>query len=199
VPVAQQGTDNNTIEFQEFGVRLDFLPIVLDDERIRLSVTPEVSTIDESLGTTLVIGGDPVPGLSTRRAHTVVELRQGQTLAIAGLLQVVLDGRTSRIAGLGDLPILGPLFSNTSHTREERELLVLVTPYLVQPMEECQVPPLPGDEVEDPTDCELYLGNRIEGQTGRRHRSTTQYGLPGPRQLMQLHHQCMHGPFGFGP
>lgn len=197
IPVAQQGTDANTIEFREFGVRLDFMPIVLDDERIRLSVTPEVSTIDDSLGTTLVLGGDPVPGLNTRRAHTTVELRQGQTLAIAGLLQVTLDGQTNRIAGLGDLPIIGPLFSNTGHQREEKELLVLVTPYLVQPMEAHQVPPSPGDFVEDPTDMELYFGNRIEGRTGRGHRSTTQYGFPSIRQVIDLQRQCIHGPVGF--
>jgi pilus assembly protein CpaC len=197
IPVAQQGTDNNTIEFREFGVRLDFMPIVLDDGRVRLSVTPEVSTIDEALGTTLVLGGEPVPGLNTRRAHTTVELRQGQTLAIAGLLQVILDGQTARIPALGDLPIIGPLFSNTGHRREEKELLVLVTPYLVQPMEADQVPPTPGDCVEDPTDLELYLGNRIEGRTGRGHRSTTQYGFPSIGQVIDLHRHCIHGPVGF--
>lgn len=197
VPVSQQGLNNNTVQFQPFGVRLDFMPVVLDDGRVRLSVTPEVSTVDDALGTTLVTGGDPVPGLNTRRAHTTVELREGQTLAIAGLLQVSLDAQTNRIPGLGDLPILGPLFSNTSHKREEKELLVLVTPQLIQPMEAHQVPPLPGDCVEDPTDPELYLGNRIEGRTGRGHRSTTQYGFPSVHQLIDLHRRYVHGPVGF--
>ena len=76
-----------------------------------------------------------------------MELHAGQTLAIAGLLQLTLDGQTSRIPGLGDLPILGPFFSNTSSNRVEKELLVLVTPYLVEPMNADQVPPGPGDEV----------------------------------------------------
>jgi pilus assembly protein CpaC len=127
---------------------------VLDDETVRLSVTPEVSTIDESLGTTLVLGGDPVPGLNTRKANTTVELRQGQTLAIAGLLSVEIDGQTDRVPGLGDLPYIGPLFSNTGHDRQEKELLVLVTPYLVSPMDCEEVPPLPNDGVEDPNDLE---------------------------------------------
>ena len=78
-----------------------------------------------------------------------------------------------------------------------KELLVLVTPYLVQPMEPHEVPPTPGDCVEDPTDLELYLGNRIEGRTGRNHRSTTQYGFPTIREVIDLHRQCIHGPVGF--
>ena len=201
IPVPQGGGGGNnnavTIQFREFGVRLDFLPTVLEHDRIRLSVTPEVSSIDFSLGTTLVSGGDPVPGLSTRRANTTVELREGQTLAMAGLLQVELDGQTNRIPGLGDLPILGPLFSNTSHRRTEKELLVLVTPHLVQPMEAEQVPPPPGAGVEDPTDSELYFGNRIEGRTGHRHRSTTHYGAFAPRHLIYYHQQYIEGPVGY--
>lgn len=114
VPVPQ-GTGANsqvTIQFKDFGVSLNFTPYVLDEKTIRLQVSPEVSSIDSSLGTTLVAGGDPVPGLSTRRVDTTVELEQGSTLALAGLLQVELDARTERILGLGDLPYLG-LFSAT--------------------------------------------------------------------------------------
>jgi len=201
VPVPQTGggiSNNVTIEFKDFGVQLDFTPYVLDDERIRLNVTPEVSTIDFSLGTTLVVGGDPVPGVNTRRATTTVELRQGQTLAIAGLLQVVIDAQTSRIPGLGDLPYLGPLFSNTTHRRVEKELLVLVTPYLVEPMDPDQVPCLPGDEIKDPNDLEFYLLNRIEGRTGRDFRSTTSWDDPCCCvELMKLEQRCVQGPVGF--
>ena len=140
-----------TVRFREFGVRLGFVPYILDGDIIRLTVAPEVSNIDFTIAVTLVAGGSPVPGLNTRKAQTTVELREGQTLAIAGLLQLTLNGKTDRIPGLGDLPIIGPFFSNTTSERIEKELVVLVTPYLVEPMNHDQVPPTPGDEVKGPT------------------------------------------------
>jgi pilus assembly protein CpaC len=202
IPVPQTVTggvgSTVTVIFKEFGVRLGFLPFILDGDVIRLSVDPEVSSIDFALGTTLVPGGSPVPGLNTRRAHTTVELRQGQTLAIAGLLQLTLDGRTNRIPGMGDLPIIGPFFSNTSGTRIEKELVVLVTPYLVEAMSPDQVPPLPGDEVNEPNDLELYLMNRIEGRTGRDFRSTTAWDDPlHLHQRRKLERNHVRGPHGF--
>ncbi len=201
VPVPQSGggaSNSVTVDFREFGVRLDFLPFILEEERIRLSVTPEVSTIDRTLGTTLVAGGDSVPGLNTRRANTTVELRPGQTLALAGLLQVELDGETSRIPGLGDLPYLGPLFSNTTHRRVEKELVVLVTPHMVEPIDEGEGLPLPGDSVSDPTDFELYFLNQHEGRTGLDHRSTVQYGWRRARRLIHLERDMIPGEVGFG-
>jgi pilus assembly protein CpaC len=200
VPVPQSsgglGTNTITIEWKEFGVLLDFLPTVLDDETIRLKVSPEVSTIDESLG--IVLEGFRVPGVNTRRASTTVELSQGQTLAMAGLLTVAIEGNTSRIPGLGDLPYIGMMFSNTSHKRVEKELLVLVTPYLVSPMEPEQVAPLPGEDLKDPNDLEFYLMNRIEGRTGREHRSTTTWDDPlGLVDLMKLERSHVCGPVGF--
>ena len=141
----------------------------------------------------------PVPGLDTRKAHTVVEMRQGQTLAIAGLLQLTLEGTTNRIPGLGDLPILGPFFSNTTGMRIEKELIVLVTPYLVEPMKPGQVPPSPGDEVNEPNDWEFYLLNRIQGRTGRDFRSTTEYDDPLKvlRCFIKAHQDNVRGPQGF--
>jgi pilus assembly protein CpaC len=188
-----------TVVFKEFGVRLAFTPQILDDETIRLTVDPEVSTIDRALGTTLVTGGQPVPGLDTRKAHTTVEMHQGQTLAIAGLLQLTLDGTTTRIPGLGDLPILGPFFSNSTNERIEKELIVLVTPYLAEAMHPEQVPPTPGDEVNEPTDLEFYLLNRIEGRTGRDWRSTTNYEdcLHILRCNMKLQKDHIRGPYGY--
>jgi len=178
VPVPQSGggaSNSITVEFKDFGVQLDFIPQIIDDELIRLAVVSEVSTIDDTLGTTLVPGGLPIPGLNTRRTSTTVEMNQGQTLAIAGLLQVTIEGDTARIPGLGDLPYIGPMFSNTSHDRVEKELLVMVTPYLVQPMAPEQVPPLPGSEIKDPNDAEFYFMNRIESRVGRDFRSTVRW------------------------
>jgi pilus assembly protein CpaC len=203
VPVPQSGgglTNNVTIQFKNFGVQLSFVPFVLDDETIRLQVAPEVSSIDFSLGTTLVQGGREVPGLSTRRVETTVELKQGSTLALAGLLQVDLDARTQRIPGIGDLPYIGPLFSNTSHKRVEKELLVLVTPYLIQPMSPDQVPPVPGSEIKDPNDKEFYFLNRIEGRTGRDFRSTTSWDNAWHLvERMKLEQCYMQGPVGYSP
>src|SRR5208283_2567887 len=88
-----------TVRFKEFGVRLGFVPYILDGDRIRLTVAPEVSQIDFTIAVTLVQGGSPVPGLNTRKALTTVELEQGQTLAVAGLLQLQMDGTTQRIPG----------------------------------------------------------------------------------------------------
>lgn len=201
VPVPQSGggaANSVTVDFREFGVRLDFLPYIVEDDRIRLSVIPEVSTIDRTLGTTLVVGGDAVPGLNTRRANATVELRPGQTLALAGLLQVELDGQTSRIPGLGDLPYIGPLFSNTTHRRVEKEMVVLVTPELIEPIEEGENLPLPGDSIEDPTDFELYIENQHEGRTGVNHRSTIEYGWCRAKRLMHLEKQMIPGAVGFG-
>jgi pilus assembly protein CpaC len=183
----------------DFGVRLEFLAHILDGDMIRLTVDPSVSQPDFTVATTLVAGGSPVPGLNKRSAHTTVEMRQGQTLAIAGLLSLTLDGSTSRIPGLGDLPILGPFFSNTSGSRTEKELIVLVTPYLVEPMNPDQVPPSPGDEVKEPNDLEFYLLNRIEGRTGEDFRSTVQYddALHVLRCLLRLHQQNVRGPQGY--
>jgi pilus assembly protein CpaC len=203
VPVPQTGgggiAPTITIQFKEFGVRLTFVPTILDGDVIRLVVDPEVSTIDKSIGTVIVPGGSVVPGLDTRKAHSVVEMREGQTLAIAGLLQLSLDAQTTRIPGLGDLPILGPFFSNTTNTRTEKELLILVTPYLVEPMEEGQVPALPGSEVGEPGDLEFYFTGRIESATGRDTRSTVGYDIlvPRLRALFHLDHRYVRGPVGF--
>jgi pilus assembly protein CpaC len=194
VPIPQGGggnIDTFTVEFKNFGVQLNFVPYVLDDETIRLHVAPEVSSVDFSLGISLTTGGDPIPGLNTRRAETTVELKQGQTLAIAGLLQVDLDAETNRIPGLGDLPYIGPLFSRTSHERIEKELIVLVTPHLVSPMNEDQVPPLPGSEVQDPNDLEFYLLNRIEGRTGQNFRSATAWDDPW-HLVERMKLECRH-------
>ena len=201
-PISQSGGAGGaatvTVQFKEFGVRLGFVPYIQDDEVIRLSVAPEVSDVDFNVATTLVPGGSPVPGLSTRKTQTTVELRQGQTLMIAGLLQLTLNGNTGRIPGLGDLPILGPFFSNTTSIRNEKELVVLITPYLIDPMRPNQVPALPGDEVNEPNDLEFFFLNRIEGRTGKDFRSTTKWDDPlNLRHMLKLQGKSMCGPSGF--
>ncbi len=202
VPVPQVGAAGVapvvTVRFKEFGVRLGFLPYILDHDRIRLTVAPEVSQIDFTIAVTLVQGGSPVPGLDTRKALTTVELEQGETLAIAGLLQLQLNGTTNRIPGLGDLPVIGPFFSNTTGQRMEKELIVLVTPYLIEPMHHDQVPPTPGDEVKEPNDLEFYFLNRIESRTGKDFRSTAKWDdVYHLRDLLNLERKYVQGPVGF--
>src|SRR5262249_38538325 len=130
---------------------------------------------------------------------TVVEMREGQTLAIAGLMQLSLAAAVSRVPFLGDLPILGPLFSNDTEERIEKELLVLVTPYLIEPMNPGQVPPTPGDEVKEANDLEFYLLGRAEGRTGKEWRSTVDNDFTSGwiRCLMHMDSKNVCGPHGF--
>jgi pilus assembly protein CpaC len=187
-----------TVRFKEFGVRLGFVPQVLDQETLRLTVAPEVSEIDFTIAVTLVQGGSPVPGLNVRRSYTTVEMKHGQTLAIAGLLYLKLDGATDRIPGLGDLPVLGPFFSNTSNERIEKELVILVTPYVVEPMEEEQIPPQPGSEIGEPTDWEFYFLNRIESREGVDFRSTTAWDNAQEHlYMMKMQSKMMKGQIGY--
>lgn len=198
VPVPQGGaaTGAVTIEYREFGVGLTFVPYILDNETIRLAVAPEVSSIDFTLGIT--VGGIQVPALNTRRTRTVVELKQGQTLAVSGLLQVEMEAGTDRIPGFGDLPYIGAMFRNNTSRRVEKELIVLVTPYLVEALDCDEVPPLPGADVCEPNDREFYLKGRIEGRTGRPFRSTTRWDDPfGLEHRRQVESDYIIGPYGY--
>jgi len=142
VPVVQAGTGNNavTIVFKEFGVRLNFKPTIAGD-LIRLKVRPEVSTLDFANGITLE--GFRIPALTTRRAETDVELRDGQSFAIAGLLDNLRQNDAAAIPILSKLPVLGNLFKSKADRAEETELMVLITPRLVRALNPDEVPPLP--------------------------------------------------------
>jgi pilus assembly protein CpaC len=135
-PVVQGGTNFSsvTIQFREFGVRLNFTPEVLDDERIRLKVAPEVSALDYA--NALTVSGFVVPAISTRRAETELELANGQSFAIAGLIDQRLIQVASKIPLLGDIPFIGNLFRSKSVDKNNAELLVTVTPQLVSTMSE---------------------------------------------------------------
>ena len=199
VPVPQGGSalGTVTIQFKEFGVSLNFVPHILDDDVIRLAVAPEVSSIDFSLGITLQ--GTQVPALSTRRTQTVVELREGQTLAISGLLQTQVNGTTSRIPGLGDIPYLGMVFRNDTSQVQETELIVLVTPYLVEGIDGSEAV-LPGECVTEPDDLEFYLKGRIEKRSCRPYRATAAWDDPFELEHRR-HIEASHvsGPYGYSP
>jgi pilus assembly protein CpaC len=146
-PVVQQaglgaGSSVVTVQWREFGVRLNFVPNLTDAGTIRLRVAPEVSSLDFSTG--LTVGGVTVPAILTRRADTEIELRHGQTFAIAGLLDNSTLESVTQLPILGDLPIIGELFRSRNRRQHRTELLVLVTPYLVVPLDER--PPVPPGE-----------------------------------------------------
>ncbi len=172
-PVPQAGVNGAnviTIEFRDFGAILQFIPHIIDDDTIRLDVEPSFSELNYGAGTS--VNGTTVPGINQRSARTVVELREGQTLAIAGLLSSRTNANTTRIPLIGDAPIIGPFFSRNKIETTETELVVLVTPELVDAMEAEQVPPSPGDWYLEPNDAEFFLLGRIEGRTGKPFRAT---------------------------
>jgi pilus assembly protein CpaC len=140
VPVVQGATGTVTIVFKEFGIRLNFKPTIAGD-MIRLKVRPEVSALDFNNGVTL--SGFRIPALTTRRAETDVELRDGQSFAIAGLLDNISQENRAAIPILSSLPIIGALFKSKSEEAERTELMVLITPRLVRPLDPDEVPSLP--------------------------------------------------------
>ena len=200
IPVPQ-GLQQVTIEWREFGVRLNFTPVVRGQQKIRLRVAPEVSELDFS--TAVQIEGFAVPGLTTRSTETTIELGSGQTIAIAGLLSEQARGLASRIPGAGDIPVLGTLFRSTSFRRAQTELVVLVTPEIVAPLDAHQLVRLPGGGVNDPSDFELYALGLIEGRPPHHHHT------PDHECTHPCHHErhqssiesqpdetSLHGPWG---
>jgi pilus assembly protein CpaC len=166
IPIPQDssggGSTSITIEYREYGVRLEFQPFVLGDGSIRLHVVPEVSELTTVGGVS--VSGFIVPALLTRRFETTLELKSGQTFAMAGLIKENVSAVRSRIPGLGDLPVLGPLFRSVRYTKGETELVVFVTASLVEPLSLAQVSPLPGFLHSVPNDWEFYLDGRIDGR-----------------------------------
>jgi pilus assembly protein CpaC len=163
------GSGLQGVAFVPFGVQLNFTPYVVDRDRVRLSVNAEVSTRDEALGTNIGggAGGTQVSGLSTRNFTTTVELREGQTLAVAGLIQNNFGSDTDRVPFWGDLPLIGSTGGFNRTSSGEQELVILITPELVHPLEACQTPNVPGSDVFEPGDLEFYLGNRLESRRSR--------------------------------
>jgi pilus assembly protein CpaC len=170
IPIAQGGAFGSiTVEFKDFGVGLGFTPTVLGPDRIHLQVAPEVSDVDFTLG--VEVAGTVVPGFTTRRATTAVELKDGQSFAIAGLLSDSVRELSGRYPLLGDIPILGALFRSSLYQKNQTELVIIVTPHLVKPLGPAPHP-LPTDSFIEPNALEFYLLGRLEGYPGE----TTQPG-----------------------
>ncbi len=161
------GVGAATTNFQSFGTQLSFTPTLIDKDRIRLTVVPTFSSINNGNS----VNG--IPGLDTRTVSTTVDLREGQWLAIAGLIQDMQAGAENRVPWIGNIPGVDMLFSNRTTNRSETELIILVSPELVHPLEPEEVPLiLPGMEVTEPNDCDFFLGGRSEGDPICHHRST---------------------------
>jgi len=162
IPVSQD-SGTITVSYKPFGVQMQFTPTVLDNDVINLAMETEVSEIDE--GNTVAISSSiSLPTFTNRRASTVVEMRDGESIAIAGLLQDNFSDNIGQLPWLGDLPVLGALFRSTQYSREQTELVIIVTPHLVTPVDGSNLI-LPTDRVRIPTEGELFLlGNTASGR-----------------------------------
>jgi pilus assembly protein CpaC len=183
VPIVQSGSGGGsavTVVFKEYGVRLNFKPTIIDEDHIRLELEPEVSTIDFANG--VRFSGFVIPALRTRRAHTGVELRDGQSFALAGLLDNSETRSISKIPGLGNIPVLGNLFKSTSFQKNETELMFIVTADLVKPVNRDDLPVLHGvDGLKKGSPLGVEpKGEGIKGRTGFSTGEVTPGATPAP-------------------
>ncbi len=185
------------VSFVPFGVLVSFTPFITDKDRVRLNVAATVSTRDIASGTN--IGGANVSGLTTRNFTTTVELREGQTLAVAGLIQTNAGAEVTRVPFIGDLPVLSSLTGFSKYTAGEQELVVLVTPELVHPMDRKEIPPLPGSDVYEPGDLEFYVCGRLEGRREYDYRSASMTDVHRMLRYYRCEQIYISGPHGFNP
>jgi pilus assembly protein CpaC len=193
IPVTQGGGTGAggtavTVEYREYGVKLKMTPVVLGSGRIRLKVAPEVSDLDFT--TAVKFNGFVIPGLTSRKVETVVELNEGETFAIAGLLNNNITSNADVTPVLGDIPVLGALFRSVRYERKETELVVMVTPHLVSGMSPDQVPSLPGEKWRDPTEAQLFL----YGDLGN---STEEMSSPTTRPAAKFTPPAFQGTYGY--
>ena len=158
IPVPSGGSDSISIEYKPYGIKLNLTPTVIDKNRIHLKVAPEVSEIDMNNGIT--INDILVPSFTVRRTDTSVSLADGESFVISGLMSTRNSAVVNKLPGLGNIPILGAFFRNTTNSTEERELLMIVTPYLVNPLAvDANLPEMPGETLReyDPSTLDLLL------------------------------------------
>jgi pilus assembly protein CpaC len=161
IPVVQGVNNTSTIsvDFRKYGVGLDFTPTVLSERLISMNVKPEVSEL--STEGAVSINGFSIPALTTRRTETTIQLGSGQSLVIAGLVQNRFTTEIDKFPGLGDLPVLGALFRSSRFRKNETELIIVVTPYVVRPLTNGAEVPLPNDNVQPPTDLERIIAGKL--------------------------------------
>jgi len=191
IPVASSaagvgGVSTVTIQFKQFGVSLSFVPTILSSDHISLKIAPEVSQLDTAIGVGLVGAPAVIPGLIVRRAETTVELGSGQSFAIAGLIQNTSATDINKYPGLGDLPVLGPLFRSSSFQSNQTELVIIVTPYIVRPVSEGVSLKAPTDGFAPASDVERIFYDRL-----------TKPNVPGAATELGVGGMRLHGDAGF--
>lgn len=176
IPVPQSsgiGNSSITLQEEEFGVALKFTPTVLANGRISLKVAPEVSELSQTgvtLSATNVGGTSILPLITTRRASTTVQMGDGESFAIGGLIKDNATGALKAIPGVGEVPVLGALFRSTSFQQDRTELIFLITPHLVKPLQTADAP-LPTDSFSKPNEADVYATGNMEGRKGTRKQS----------------------------
>jgi pilus assembly protein CpaC len=183
IPVA---SDNGAIslQFKKYGVSLEFTPTVLADGLISLDIAPEVSAIDQT--NSYNIGNISVPGFIVRRAETSVDLKSGQSFMIAGLLQTFNDVNIERTPGIGKAPIIGSLFSSKSYQRRETDLVIIVTPHLVRPIDPSKKVATPMDGTSAPSNVDLFVSNIDEIKVSDIKRGQGKGTVPGAGHFLEL-------------
>lgn len=156
IPVASD-EGGITIEFKKYGVSLEFTPTVLSDGLVSLDIAPEVSAVDQS--NSYSVGDIRIPGFIVRRAQTSVDLKSGQSFMIAGLLQTFNDINLERIPGVGKAPVIGSLFSSKEYLKRETDLVIIVTPHLVRPVDPSKKMATPMDTTLPPSNTDLFVNN----------------------------------------
>lgn len=200
IPVSQGGGSGGggaiSIDYRDYGVKLKFTPVVLGNGRIRLKLNPEVSDLDYGNGVTL--NNFRVPGTVQRNLTTTVEMADGQTLAVAGLLNSSISSDKSVTPLLGDLPVVGALFRSVRYQHKETELVILVTPHLVEALNPAETPRLPGEDFQSPTEAELFLNAYLGTDKSGHGKPPTSQQL---KQMTAEHRQvpAFYGQFGFVP
>jgi pilus assembly protein CpaC len=184
IPVPQ-GNQTVSIDYKRYGVSVDFTPTVLDGNRISIKVRPEVSQLDYT--NAVLLDNVSVPALTVRRVETTVELGSGESFAIGGLFQNNGTNQLQQLPGLGDLPILGALFRSSSFQKNESELVIIVTPFIVRPVARAADLHLPTEGLQFSSDIERILVGRVNAARPQAS-APTSAAQPGPR---------LHGPAGF--
>jgi pilus assembly protein CpaC len=182
------------VQFVPYGVQLNFTPTITDRDRIRLQIQANVSTRDTSASTN--IGGANVSGLTTRNFSTTVEMREGQSMAVGGLIQTNLAAATNRVPLFGDIPILN-IFMGVDNTQSgEQELVIMVTPELVHPLEKKEVPKMPGSDLWEPSDLEFFVLGRVENRRNRDYRAPVMNDIHRMIQYHRCEQTYIFGPVG---
>jgi pilus assembly protein CpaC len=192
--VVLPGGAAQSVTYQNFGVSLQFTPVITDRNRIRLQLNASVST--PSTSTTQVSGAAVPSQITQRQFNTTVELREGQTLTVAGLIQNNFSGTSNRVPLWGDLPLIGRTGGVDSLSSGEQELVVLVTPVLVHPLEQCHTPSLPGNNIFEPGDLAFYLGGELESRRSIDYRASVRTDFARQERFIKCNDMYIIGPKG---